>query len=536
MQGLGTSRHRAGGRDGMFATGFLGAALVVFATSWASTGQPLKALEQKRIDDAIDRGIAVLRRSQNPKGFFGNTVPLKSRRESYPVGFAALPGLALLECGVGAKDEEIQKAARFVRQKIPTLNGTYEISLAILFLDRLGDADDRTLIRALALRLAAGQTNLGGWHYRCPLLSASEEKELLKTLGKQPVKDQKPLPTPNPKVRDSADNSNTQFAILGLWTARKHDVPLDYILARVEQRFRSSQQPGGWSYRYGWPRPYGSMTCVGLLGLAVGRGSAFPQGLDAPKSEDMGIAEGLRALGAYLKDPSDARGLDSFLGPKGSINLYFLWSVERVAVLCNLKTIGGQDWYRWGVDLLLPTQRKDGSWLGRGNGGSPVIDTSMALLFLKRSDLLPDLREALQKRVKITDPGLEKAISPGEKPDPKKGTKSPAEKGHDTGKKLELKSGIPKKVHRGRLDLSQSPQEPKQDILQNVFPFDKSAQRGKAAEHDAYQLFQPVMNQAKQFFPGGIVADMNLAEQALNFLVGGDKFHHHVVLIGASPH
>ena len=121
-----------------------------------------------------------------------------------------------------------------------------------------------------------------------------------------------------------------------------------------------------------------------------------------------------------MADPTDTRGVASGKewGAKGAPNLYFLWSVERVGVLCNLKTIGGKDWYPWGVDLLLPAQRADGSWLGTGNGGAPVIDTSMALLFLKRSDLLPDLRERLQKRLIITDPGL----SPGEKTDPKKGS------------------------------------------------------------------------------------------------------------------
>lgn len=122
---------------------------------------------------------------------------------------------------------------------------------------------------------------------------------------------------------------------------------------------------------------------------------------------DNGIAQGLRALAFYMNDPSDYRhaAASEDIGPKGMLNLYFLWSVERVGVLCNLETIGGRDWYRWGVDLLLPTQRLDGSWVGRGSGCFPSADTSFALLFLKRSDLLPDLRRELAKRVKIVDPG-----------------------------------------------------------------------------------------------------------------------------------
>jgi len=279
---------------------------------------------------------------------------------------------------------------------------------------------------------------------------------VLKALSRQkPEVNPKPFPLPKDPnsiaVMRGSDHSNTQFAILGLWAARKHGLPLDYTLAQVERRFRSCQVQTGWDYNFtALPRSgYGSMTCAGLLGLAVGRGSVpkseepLPQG---SKGSDEGIDWALKALALHMKDASDWRGsADESLGPKGRVNLYFLWSVERVGVFCNLKTIGGRDWYRWGADLLLRTQNPNGSWTGRGNGDAPVIDTSMALLFLKRSDLLPDLRETLQKRLKITDPGLEKAISPGEKSKSKSGTKSPGEKDNGTEKKSDLNRGIPKK-------------------------------------------------------------------------------------------
>src|SRR5207302_4089676 len=45
------------------------------------------------------------------------------------------------------------------------------------------------------------------------------------------------------------DNSNTQFAILGLWAARRHGVPVEKALARADSRFRTSQNgDGGWGY------------------------------------------------------------------------------------------------------------------------------------------------------------------------------------------------------------------------------------------------------------------------------------------------
>jgi len=86
-------------------------------------------------------------------------------------------------------------------------------------------------------------------------------------------------------------------------------------------------------------------------------------------------------------------------------NLYFLWSVERVAMLYDLKTIGGKDWYGWGAQTLLPNQFADGHWQGGFyHGHSPHLDTCFALLFLKRSNLVPDLTENLRLRMVIHDP------------------------------------------------------------------------------------------------------------------------------------
>ncbi len=385
---------------------------------------------QKKVNEAIDRGLGYLRRTQVDEGWFK---PLSGSTAGGKVGNAALPGLALLECAVSTDDPVIQKAARLVRQEAPKLTQTYGISLSLLFLVRLRDPGDDKLIRSLALRLAGSQNDFGGWTYKCRLLEAADEQKLLDELHREKLeKNPKPLtsfqaPGPeqlkNLRSHNSGDNSNTQFAILALWVARRHDLPLEPIFRRIEERFRFGQLPGGWGYHVIGP-PYGSMTCVGLLGLAVGRASAAKEEagkrLPAREAWDEGIGRGLWALGTYLTHPGDRQ--------RGTLNLYFLWSVERVGVLYNLKTIGGKNWYPWGVNYLLPAQKVDGSWNGKGYlGSSPTLDTSLALLFLKRSDLLPDLRETLQKRLTITDPGPDlKAIRPKKSPGDK--TDSPGNK------------------------------------------------------------------------------------------------------------
>jgi hypothetical protein len=304
------------------------------------------------------------------------------------VGLAALPGLTLLECGVPADDVRIRRAARHVRAAVPALRWTYDLALAILFLDRLGRPEDRPVIQTLALRLAAGQTVAGGWSYQCPVLAADDEAALLAAL-RQP----RPPPRRLPE-RDRSDNSNTQFALLGLWTAARHDLPLKRALAVAAQRFRVSQAPaGGWGYRYAVPgeRPTPSMTAAGLLGLAVGHGLAAPQ---SRAGTDPAVEKGFRALGAFVGKPPE-RAEPAGGGPT-AINLYFLWSLGRVGVLYNRRTIGGADWYRWGAGLILDAQADDGSWAVGGYAGArPVTDTCFALLFLKRADLAADLTKKL---------------------------------------------------------------------------------------------------------------------------------------------
>src|SRR5262249_28388162 len=83
--------------------------------------------------------------------------------------------------------------------------------------------------------------------------------------------------------------------------------------------------------------------------------------------------------------------------PLSGVNLYFLWTVERVGVLYDARKMDGKDWYRWGVELLLAAQQDDGSWQeGKSHGSCRTLDTCFALLFLKRANLAADLSLKLE--------------------------------------------------------------------------------------------------------------------------------------------
>jgi hypothetical protein len=398
--------------------------------------------DKKLIAQAVERGIAHLTRLQSADGSW----------PTHQIGATGLVGITLLECDVPATDPAVQKTAEFLRRSwtdISDLHTTYCLALSILFFDRLGDPQDTPIIQALALRLLAGQNAAGGWSYVCPQFG-QEDFHRLKALlhqqvelkartappkmGARSLDDRPVLPKEmrlvlarlesqkaatltieqDPSRSVGGDNSNTQFAVLALWAARRYGVPVEKALARTAARFRGCQHSdGGWGYTtnlVNGTKPDEStaaMTCAGLLGLAFGYGGAyeatlrtgrpkFSKGASASRAFDLtkdgavrnGLITVARVIGSRLEDPR----LDSAPGRLSDM-YYLLWSVERVGVAYSMHVIGGRDWYAWGSAALLAGQRADGGWMGKL--GSDV-DTSFALLFLRRANLASDLTAYLK--------------------------------------------------------------------------------------------------------------------------------------------
>ena len=331
----------------------------------------LPAALQAQVNEAVDRGIVFLFKTQGIWGTWTDDA------KKHPIGYAALPGLTLLECGEPKDHPAVRPAASFVRQNCARLDATYELALAILFLDRLGDPADEKLIQTLALRLIAGQSSTGGWNYHCPILSSQQSQQLLAALRGDFKKASASLaPLRNlPVNREPSDNSNSQFATLALWVAQRHGLPVRRTLARIALRFDTSQnRDGSWGYRYryGGGEPESpSMTCVGLLGLAIGHGVAADN--EANEIPTLALDRAQAAAVAAFHPPSsflllalerverkqarerakkrgnDPRILNGFLAlskhvgePVGRTkaipqhDLYFMWSLERVAVLYDL--------------------------------------------------------------------------------------------------------------------------------------------------------------------------------------------------------
>jgi hypothetical protein len=431
---------------------------------------------QERVNAAIDKGVKYLRGSQRDKGHW---------QGGPAVGVTALAALTLLECGVKPDAPEVQKAVAFLRSEAAGTSddqtGTYQVSAAILLLDRLGDKADEALIQSLALRLIVSQRPAGAWSYSCPaVLKAADEQNLLAVLrhtrpahnlelfmsgpntflpaaaglglsippGRMVDPDApfrgvllKPLPgdakaeaarralvslpeearkapallPPSlaavPAAEEFSDNSNTQFAALALQAAGRHGVPVERSLGRVVRRFRSGQQKdGSWGYdstEEGTGTP--SMTCAGLIALAIGHGlvaPAQPMDEDRGRVKDPRVQAGLLWISQIIGNPMDAGGRPDnvIVHDRKAATLYFLWSLERVGVMYNLPRINGKDWYSWGADLLVKSQGGDGRWeLRNSPGSSDSVDTCFALLFLKRANLAKDVTLKIQNKLELLE-------------------------------------------------------------------------------------------------------------------------------------
>jgi len=138
------------------------------------------------------------------------------------------------------------------------------------------------------------------------------------------------------------------------------------------------------------------MTACGLLALAIASGTAPAKGPAVDFNKDPVVKNGLFALSASVGEPGQPR--DKLLLPSAGRSYYFLWTLERMAVIYNLKTIGGKDWYEWGKELLLANQQADGSWQGEFAEGG--CDTCFALLFLQRVNVASDLTIIVGDKVK----------------------------------------------------------------------------------------------------------------------------------------
>ena len=313
----------------------------------ASARAASRRVPQQRIDSAVARAVGYLTRQIGEDGRCAGEFRPDDMRQGFG-GKTALCLYALLGAGIDHRKDPVKRAMDWVLAA--ELKGTYAVSMRAC---ALAAVKDDTLAEALAKDvrwLIEAANNDGAYTYA----------------------------SAGGKATQTYDNSNSQMAVLGVWSGagRGVEVPARYW-QKVERHWTGDQHLGAWGYHTRTPganrKTYGSMTAAGLATLYICfdnlRRDQFVRCTGRP--EDQPIAEGLTWL---------AENFTATDNPKLGANwlYYWLFCVERVGLASGMKYFGKHDWYAAGVESLLAAQNDDGSW----SAGDRIPQTAFALLFL----------------------------------------------------------------------------------------------------------------------------------------------------------
>jgi hypothetical protein len=288
----------------------------------------------------------------------------KWEARGYKGGNSALAVLALINAGVPVNDPVVQKGLKYIDSV--ENERTYVVSLKAQAYAAAGRGPRDKHLAATAKWLIKTQLNNGMWGY-----------------GMR-----------RGRAFGRGDNSNTQFALLGLHEAAKAgvDVPKQ-VWVRSRKHFLNTQnRDGGWGYSGRMrSKAYGSMTTAGLASLYI-------CGLRLHVSGRKVFVNGAYpGCGQYQQNRHVAKGIE-WLTENFSVKknpehrgwlYYYLYGLERVGMIAGIQQFGKHDWYREGAAHLVKLQGNDGSWAGGGWGGrgrGQVYDTAFCLLFLAKGN------------------------------------------------------------------------------------------------------------------------------------------------------
>ena len=301
------------------------------------------------VQEAVDKGVEFLR-TQVPGGT-KEEPGLKDMRH----GAIALIGLAMLECGVPADDPDVERVVDITRKADPRTDNPNDIAPANFLLDRLNSSpsfSDKKLINTLGLRLVNGQRRpLDLCRYTVPILNSKQEEKLKEDIENKTF--QRPYP-PNP---NDVHMSCSQFAALGLWTAKRHGIKQDNGFDPLKEGAEEALAKAAYQVREQQNhRPAPGITRLGPSKKALTRipphaavSSHFVFGRlsktnPSPFSR-MSVPSLPSSTWEVIKNNKNPRAFH----PDAHGSFYFLWALERTALILNLTRIG---------ERLMPTARR----------------------------------------------------------------------------------------------------------------------------------------------------------------------------------
>ncbi|MBI3861610.1 MAG: terpene cyclase/mutase family protein, partial [Planctomycetia bacterium] len=354
----------------------LGFLTLAVAIAVLQTGRPACAQVAPATDDQIQRAI------QKAVGRLRGTLP------SLHGGESAVVAMALIKSGLPPETPEIKAAIDLILERTPTegyvpgAHYVYEAGVSLMVLANADPVKYKRQIETIAQFLISVQRTCGAWYY----FSQGDG--------------------------NAGDTSITQYAVLGLWEASRAGVPVPKkVWDKVAGwHIRTQQTDGAFTYHplenitgaFGQPGSH-TMTVAGTASLLVARMHLYPDARDieevktrrrrrgkkygllepaVPAAEnaardtvqaDIGYRPTTRlaSIDKAVNSGRDWLAARFTIQPKGNWDLYYLYGLERLMALANLKELGGHDWYAEGAAQLCRVQDPGGAWHD-GCGAEPA--------------------------------------------------------------------------------------------------------------------------------------------------------------------
>ena len=295
----------------------------------------------EQVDRAIRGAVKFLREQQRADGSWPES------DDRFKTGTTSQATLALLSAGERPDSPTVRAALDYLRGfGSNDLKSTYEIALqTMVFAAAEPDVDQ--------LRIASNVT----W------------------LGRAQIKPADPVKWPgswtysDSKRTRPGDNSNTQYALLGLHAASEVGVPVWPIVWELARDYweRSQMRDGGWADTPDSTNETAAMTCAGVSSLIITGLRRF-QGHESLQGETIqncgkgGINIRLQAGINWLAEHFQ---VSPSVGHGEQYKLHYLYGLERAGRMAGLRFFGRNDWYRLGAEELVRTQNKlSGFWTG----------------------------------------------------------------------------------------------------------------------------------------------------------------------------
>ncbi|MGH7163167.1 MAG: hypothetical protein ACREID_06770 [Planctomycetota bacterium] len=374
---------------------------------------------QKRINEAIERGVEWLKKKQGKNGSWG---PCKANRvygtqetgdfTRDPTGPTSFALFTLAKCGVPKNHGSVKRGLAWLRENAVTSDKsgknkaisltTYESASIVLMVEALHHRSKKLTGKHTSRRYVADNPlrppdrspiPAQDWLWMHDLIQHVTVGKTISGGGARGGGSTTTIPGCQNKgggwrygqANGDQDLSATQFVLLGLRAASQAGYPIEKTAPEVWKwslaYLQSMQQSdGAFGYQKGNPWSAG-MTAAGAASLIICKEQMQICGQEVPSWVDGAIEKALNHLDSVF-DAGQNQGNHE----GGSYHYYYLYGVERIGDLTGRKEFNAKDWYVRGAELLLAHQGADGE-MSDGTCMEPrdTLGTCFALLFLKRA-------------------------------------------------------------------------------------------------------------------------------------------------------